>query len=600
MTLPRSAVLATALAVCALPAVAPAAAGAQANSESPVERRHSREIGELVEDLEKSEEDVDRVLLPVSVLISVLALGGGLGIVFSIRDQRRVSQLHELTVAGEVSSQRRSEQSYASFLEQSQTTLSLVNDTLGLAKDATDRAAKSMVEKAQLRVDAIEERAQKLMLDVFNSREFELVVENPTHRAELHAIGDEVRALEGYLSLQDIELKPYTKFVKALDQFLRDDTESALRALQVASQDRIVGDLQKYVEYWLGYMLTTVGEYEEAVARFEHDEIDLPERSSQRFQLERIIAETRFFHLAKPVPDTESWSEGGIDPRTPHQRFEVVASLLDRLAELASEVDESDHHRAKAHTQMEIVRTRADVYEWVGYDPKHLDHPLPPDVVAAGREIVPDEPPLEKPSELIGSSLWKRDDPGLLRYWAFSQAQKICQRKGLPEQRAEVDFALAECYFKLRDDRAAKAFGKAEDALRREFGEHREKRREVALHQSLLICGCRLFTVRKEEEEQRRERREEEEERREAIGGSAGDAVYETPTDKVQQREKRERDIREILQAEQKTQEKLNDMRQGRVTVFSHIQRRNLTQEEFKKEVRAIVVQEEIGESEDR
>ena len=553
------------LAIVALSLAAPVAAIAAEANDNATQTRQSWELERLGEKLEESEEDIDRVLLPVTVLIGILALGGGLGIVFSIRDQRRVSQMHELTVAGEVSSQRRSEQSYASFLEQSQTTLSLVNDTLELAKEATDRAAKSMEEKAQLRVDAIEERAQRLMLDIFNSREFEKVIEDPVQRTELHAIGEELRALEGYLSMQDIELKDYAKFVKALDQFLLDDTESALQALQLASQDRVVGDLQKFIEYWLGYMLTTVGEYEEAIARFQHDEIDLPKNSSQWFQLERIIGETKFFHLAKPTPGTESWSEGGTDPRGPHERFEAVASLLDRLAKLAAKVDASEHHHAKVHTQLEIARTRADVYEWVAYDRKHLDDQLDELSVAAGAEIVgrlasPDDPlqPPEKLSEMADSPLWQElDDPDLLRYWALRQAQEICEVE-FDESNAEVDFALAECYFKLRDPRAASAFGKAEKELQGQFGEHREKRREVTLHQSLLICHCRLLTLRQIDPDRRQE------------------------------------EIRHVGAAQRATQEKLSDMRQGRVTIFSHIQRRNLTQEEFRIEVQDIVEQEHI------
>jgi tetratricopeptide (TPR) repeat protein len=543
-----------------------------ATAVDPIQWKQSREIEELSSNLEKSEREIERILLPVSVLIGILALGGGLGVVFSIRDQRRVSQLHELTVAGEASSQRRSEQSYASFLEQSQTTLSLVNDTLELAKEATDRAAKSMEEKAQLRVDAIEERAQRLMLDVFNSREFELVVEDPVRRAELHSIGEELRALEGFLSLQDIKLKHYAKFVKALDQFLLDDTDSAVQALQLASQDRTAGDLPKFVEYWLGYMLTTVGEYEEAIAKFEHDEIDIDKDTSQWFQLERIIGETRFFQLAKPTPGTDSWGDDGRDPRDPHQRFEAVAGLLDQLADRASRLDASEHHRAKVHTQLELARTRADVYEWVAYDQKHLDDPLDANAVKAGEEILRGHRPLAKPSDLLTSSLWQGlSEPDLLRYWALKQTQEICE-VDLEETSAEVDFALAECYFKLRDDRAVAAFDKAEETLPHQFGEHREKRREVALHQSLLICHCRHFTLH--DQEMKRQGQEK------AKKGTAEGAAVEMLK-------------RHIQQAQRATQEKLSEMRQGRVTVFSHIQRRNLTQDEFRTEVKDIVDQEE-------
>jgi tetratricopeptide (TPR) repeat protein len=567
----------------ALLCLAGAPAGAvAASNESSVQRRQSGEIEDLAHDLEKSETQIERILLPVSILIGILALGGGLGIVFSIRDQRRVSQLHELTVAGEVSSQRRSEQSFASFLEQSQTTLSLVNDTLELAKEATDRAAKSMEEKAQLRVDAIEERAQKLMLDVFTSREFELVVEDPVRRAELHAIGDELRALEGYLNLQDIKLKDYAKFVKALDQFLLDDTDSAIQALQLASQDRVVGDLRMFIEYWLGYMLTTVGSYEEAVSKFQHDEMNLTEHESQWFQLERIIGETQFFLLAKPAPGLDSESDDGTDPRDPHQRYETVAALLDRLAELAAELDASADHRAKPHTQLELARTRADVYEWVAYDEKHLDDPLDVRAIKAGEEILSRLQAPEKPSDLMGSPLWTAlDESDLLRYWALTEAQEICEHD-LEESNPEVDFALAECYFKLRNGEAEVAFDKAVRGLQHQFGEHRERRREVALHQSLLISHCRHLTLKRLAEKKRREE----------MGQGGG--TEEDSKQATQSKSAREEFRHHIDQAQRDTQEKLNEMRQRSVTVFSHLQRRNLTQEQFRVEVKKIVEQEKV------
>jgi tetratricopeptide (TPR) repeat protein len=569
-----------ALAIAIGPSVS-AVGAAPGGHDAAVQHWQSQKIGELTEDLEDSEENFDRILIPVTVLIGILALGGGLGIVFSIRDQRRVSQLHELTVTGEVSSQRRSEQSYASFLEQSQTTLSLVNDTLELAKEATDRAAKSVEEKAKLRVDAIEERAQRLMLDVFTSREFELVVEDPVRRAELHAIGDELRALEGYLSLQDIDLKDYAKFIKALEQFLLDETESALQALQLAAQSPVVGDLQKFIEYWLGYVLTTVGQYEEAVARFEHDEGDLPPDTPQWFQLERIKGETRFFSLAKPTPGTESWSEDKTDPRGPRRRFEVVASLLDELQVLAGKVAESESHQAKIHTQLEIARTRADIFEWVAYHAKHLDEPLDAAAIEEGERIVGQQT-FAKPSDLLAAPLWGQlQEPDHLRYWALEQARAICE-EDLGERNLEVDFALAECYFKLRRPEAIPAFEKTERAFSDHFGEHRERRHEVALHQSLLICHCRLFTLRKEAEKQARELQEQMRARQE------DDSQVEIPRRNPQEEE------RHIRQAQRVTKEKLNEMRQGRVTIFSHIQRRNLTQNEFSSEIKAIVEQEGI------
>jgi hypothetical protein len=193
----------------------------------PPEVSQNVKLKSLHKDIEEHDKIISFILIPVTVLVGILALGGAIGIVFSIRDQRRVSQLHELSVAGEMSSQRRTEQSYSSFFEQSQTTLSLVNETLQLAKDATDQAAKSMDDKAKRRVNEIEEKAQKLMLGL--SHQFDAVVSDPERRHELQEIAEELGTLEGYLSLQKIKLGHYTQFIKAIDRFLKNETEGPFR-----------------------------------------------------------------------------------------------------------------------------------------------------------------------------------------------------------------------------------------------------------------------------------------------------------------------------------------------------------------------------------
>ncbi len=103
----------------------------------------------LKETRESNHENDSLILTPMAILIGILAAGGALGIVFSVRDQRRASQLHALSVSAEVGTQRRIEESYSTFLDESQKTLTLVNDTLGLAKEASVREARSMDLKAK-------------------------------------------------------------------------------------------------------------------------------------------------------------------------------------------------------------------------------------------------------------------------------------------------------------------------------------------------------------------------------------------------------------------------------------------------------------------
>jgi len=518
---------------------------AATTSEPKTDRVQSAEIGRLEEDLARSEKWFDRVLLPITILLAILGLGGGLGVVFSIRDQRRISQLHQLTVTGELSAQHRAEQGYATFLEQSQTTLALVNDTLKLGKEATDRAAHSMRERAQSQVNVIEERARELMIEAFSDGEFESIVADAEQRAELHSIADSLRLLEGYLSLQDMKLPQYAGFVKAIDQFLHDETEAAVRSLERASLERAVGSLGQFVEYWLGYVRTTVGAYREALTNFGHDEIDVILRSSQYFQLKRVIAETEFFSRAAA-------SAKGEHPRA---RFERVIDLLDGLATHAAEMEEPSGEQAKTKDRLEVARTRADILEWVAYDPRHLDEPIEDTKRMRAAKIEGISEPVASFAKFAKSQLWKKlEDPDLFRYWA------LCQVKGVRPARLEPDvnlrFALAESRFKLglEETKTMTAFKSIVHDLPRKLGPNLEKRRIASLHQSLLIAHVRLHKLDPAESDKH-----------------------------VSDARRAHRDVRDAL----------NDI-EPRVTIFSQIQRRNLSGSDFKKEIDDIIDQEGI------
>lgn len=522
-----------------------------------------QEIDELSHEVKEIRTLEHWVLGPIGVLVAILALGGGLGVVFSIRDQRRVSQLHELTIGSETLSQRRTEQGYASFLEQSQTTLALVNDTLRLAKEGSDRAASSMELKAKAQIDAIEERAERLMFGVFGTRAFHALIDRPGYRGEVHDIGEALRALEGYVSLQDIPLPHYTKFVRAIYQFLLDDTEAALRALLRISQARLPDELRRFTLYWLGYLYTTVGAYEPAARIFLEDESGLSDYS-ERFQLEHMIAETKFFEKAKARRENASTTpaQSGHKPR---ERFQAIALVLDELSALATKVAAIPEQQDLRQIGLEIARTRADVYTWIAYDPIHVDIPLDKTIVEEA-ELVDPKPTLghgvlarwtavkgkDGPAiAFMKTSAWAKVSglsPDAFRAWALLQARTICKGAGTPD--FGVAFALAESHFRLNDD-AAQVFEQALHALGDEFGEHREKRKNATLRQSALICHSRLLYYTKDDEEKR-----------------------------------------QVAQATSRAYEAVNAMRPGRVTVFSQIQRCNISQEDFKTEIKLIVDQD--------
>jgi hypothetical protein len=616
------------LVVLLLLVVAPFAAGAQGASEgspSPAASKPSAKevteqgeeiqgeqarIHKLTKEVEKNNTITSAILAPIAVLVGILALGGSLGIVFSVRDQRRVSQLHELTVSGEVLTQRRAEQSYASFFEQSQTTLSLVNDTLKLAKEANEQATHSMDQRAKEQVAAIGEKGDELLEPIFIDGDFEEILDKAKYRNAVHAIGDELQSVEGLLRLQGVTLPRHLKFIKALAQFLDDDTEGALNALRQIAYDGSGGELHHFILFWLGYLSTTVGDYEEAVRIFSEDESGLQTDDTERFQLDCIIAETHFFERAKALREEKMGEDSKVPGHeTPLERLRAVAYLLDDLARVACAVAKSDDTRHRHHVSLEVARTRADIYAWIAYDPEHLDRALDPETVAAVREIAvlpnlagPEKELIRGDTEHLSNELKEQIDSeeaqiagarefagtkvaedlseDELRAWALIQGIEICQNQH--HRNFDVNFAQAECQYLLGDwqrgeveegeEEDPKAQEKADERVREaqkktiesalaaiggELGDYVEQRRKVSLKQGELVCHYRLLS----------------------LTGNPQEA-------------------REINQVGSKAMEEAGSLKQERVTIFSQLQRRNLTREEFLDEVKAIV-KEVAGDSEE-
>ncbi|HEU4739597.1 MAG TPA: hypothetical protein VFS54_11025 [Solirubrobacterales bacterium] len=492
-----------------------------------------------------------------------------------------MSQLHELTVGGEVLSQRRAEQSFASFFEQSQTTLSLVNDTLELAKEANERATQSMDRRAKEQVAAIGEKGDDLLQRIFRDGDFEEIAYVPEYRAAVHGIGDELRAVEGLLRLQDIKLPRHLKFIKAIDQFLLDDTEGAHNVLRQISHEGSTGPLHHFILFWLGYMSTTVGDYEEAVRIFVEDETGLAADDTERFQLDCVIAETRFFDKAKRLREEKTEDSEGSDPDAPLARLHAVAPLLDDLTKLAYSIAISHDHRERHHVSLEVARTRADIYVWIAYDEDRINMPLESDVVAGARHR--GLPELSGPSkglvagdveqldaEVVESTDEAKEEAARatrfsrsqeveelsddeLRAWALTQAIGICEAQH--DRNFDVNFALAESYFLAGDRKPAKeAFEHATVSIRSEFRDYLEQRRKVSLRQCELLCHQRLHLLTGDEQE-----------------------------------------ARQVNLSTKAALEAAGAMRQERVTIFSQIQRLNLNRAEFIEEVERVAEHDAAG-----
>ena len=496
--------------------------------------RTPEQLDEKVNDLDRL---VELVVLPMTLLIAVLSLGGIIGIVFSIRDQRRISQLHELAVSSEMSSQRRTEQSFTAFLEESQKTLTLVNDTLTLAKQATESERQAMERKAETNLGAIEEKAEDLILRVAENEDFDELLDVRDYRAEVQLIAHELAQLEAYRRLQDIDLPPYSRFLMGIEQYLDNKTDLALRTLRHATEDTSKPQLQRMALYWAAKLNAAVGNYDSARGLLARAIEDSQHTHIAWLEYERLRCEVELFGMPEPKQ------------ATPRKRYEAVAGYIEALIPLAQQLAERTKLYEDQHPNHEMVATLANFYMWIAYDRARLYTPL----VTS---------PL---SDSARGDLEKADPDGLgddeLRVWAVLQARNRYPKHDAElHDEQEVDFALRfgreECDFALGTG-SARAYHTLESHAAADQAEgHREYRHTIELAQIALICDARELYLLTHGEGKSRANADVEQARNDVEKAYAGltNGISGAPDHNI--------------------------------TVFSHLERRNLSLEHFRLEAR--------------
>ena len=123
-----------------------------------------------------------RTNLLITILAAVLAFGGITSLIswgrheFSqSKRERQTDELHALAVRGETASQARSDEVHRTFLSSSKDTLDLVNATLNLAKQASERAAKSVEDRAKIILLKLDIDSKDLLVSVVGQDDRALV-----------------------------------------------------------------------------------------------------------------------------------------------------------------------------------------------------------------------------------------------------------------------------------------------------------------------------------------------------------------------------------------------------------------------------------------
>jgi tetratricopeptide (TPR) repeat protein len=235
----------------------------------------------------------------IAVLAIVLSLGGLGSFVGWIRAESRTSEAHRLFITGERAAQGRSDEVHKTFLESSKNTLNLVNDTLALAKEASERAAHFIENKARLTLEELDKNA-KLLIESVHKEDDRALVAAPKNRSELRSLAQKIAGFEinRFVLPINIELTSYCLFIRGLDFHLNQQFTEASKCWQsVALRVDTPNPLKSLAWYWIGYEHNNLAEFEDACISFERA-LETAE-GARRYELKRILLESRFFNKSK-------------------------------------------------------------------------------------------------------------------------------------------------------------------------------------------------------------------------------------------------------------------------------------------------------------
>lgn len=249
-----------------------------------------------IHDLEREVDSLQRLLTVAAVILGViLALATSASLFSLYRSERRTEEADRLGIAGEQESQRRATDIHHSFLEGSKTTLELVNATLTLARDASERASRVLEVKAREALEILDRDAKHLLAKT--KSDDRALVRNPTHRSALMSLAQRLEAFEinRFILPPDIKLTPPCLFLRGMEQHLKQHFEDALAHWdQVALDDRADAMLRTLAWLWIGYEYNNLGKFSDAVSSFENA-LTLAS-GARRFELQRNVVESRLFN----------------------------------------------------------------------------------------------------------------------------------------------------------------------------------------------------------------------------------------------------------------------------------------------------------------
>ncbi len=235
----------------------------------------------------------------MGIIATVFAIGSFASLFSMFRFEQRASEAHRVSITGERDAQKRASDVHTTFLEGSKTTLELVNATLTLAQEAGERAARFLENKARITLLELDTEARDLLTRV-DRKDDRALIADEGRRATLLSLAQKINQFEinRFFLPVDLPLTPAALFIRGMEFHLDQQYNEAITHWKrVALSTEADNNLRSLAWYWIGYEHNNLAEFADAVRSFEQA-LDYA-TGSRRFELERILLESRFFNKTK-------------------------------------------------------------------------------------------------------------------------------------------------------------------------------------------------------------------------------------------------------------------------------------------------------------
>ncbi len=237
----------------------------------------------------------------------------------------------DLISRGEAAAQQRAAELHNVMLEEGKNTLQLVNDTLRLAKSASEGTVKAAFNRVTTRANDLEQDAATFLRPYANrdNRDF---VNDINQRDRLRKLIDKLKDLEQVNNTLEAPIKfgPNTAFLKALEYYIEKHFDETIETLQIlADRTDVPMDLKIRAQYWIAYEQNNIGEFAKAELSFE-SAISTAEQT--RAPIERIL-ELKRLHIELMLFNTKTYK---------------AADLIDNINELIRQTGTVDDPTVKS------------------------------------------------------------------------------------------------------------------------------------------------------------------------------------------------------------------------------------------------------------